>query len=454
MKHVLVKDLYSIQEGVELIQGLFSYEFLNCNTNSKTIQKGETFFATGEGNKYVKDALEKGASGCVVEEDISSDLLKKYPNVTIVKVIDSIKTLQNLATFKRAHYHIPVIAVTGSVGKTSTKDMIASVLSKKYDVLKTEGNFNNHIGLPITIMKLEKHTALVVEMGMNHFREIETLTKIARPSIAVITNIGTSHIGILGSRKNILKAKLEILEGLQETGTLIINNDCDLLNKWNENRTKTNDYDVLTYSIYENSDIIATNLNMTENKTKFDVKYKEKELKVQLPTYGEPFVYNSLAAIAVAKVLRVNDEDVEEGLKHIELTKKRMEIKVINGVKFINDAYNASYESVKYALNTLTNTSGKRKIAVLGDMFELGDFSEELHRKVGKEVENNNIDILITVGEYSKFIDKEAISVKEKIHLNDKDEAIKKIKEIQKEGDVFLIKASNGMKLYEIVESL
>ena len=454
MKHVLVKDLYGIQDGVELVQGLFSYEFLHCNTNSKTIQKGETFFAIGQGNKYVKDALEKGASGCVVEEDVCPVLLLEYPDVTIVKVRNSLKTLQNLAAFKRALYHIPVIAVTGSVGKTTTKDIIASVLSKKYDVLKTEGNFNNHIGLPLTIMRLEEHTALVLEMGMNHFHEIETLTKIARPSIAVITNVGTSHIGILGSRQNILKAKLEILEGLQETGTLIINNDNDLLKAWNEKRAKTNIYDVLTYSIHEASDIKANNVEMEENKTEFDVKYKGKELKIELPTFGEPFAYSSLAAIAVANVLRVNSEDVEDALKHFEITKKRMEVKVIDGVKFINDAYNASYESVKCALEALSNMEATRKIAVLGDMFELGDFSEELHRKVGKEVDANDVDVLITVGEYSKYIDNEAKNIKEKIHLDNKDEAIAKIKEMKKEGDVFLIKASNGMKLYEIVENL
>ena len=453
-KRVLVKDLYRLQEGVELLQGLFTYEFLNCNTNSKTIKEGETFFAIGKGNDYIKDALEKGASGCVVEKDVCCRILEKYPEATFVRVESALKTLQNLAAYKRALYHIPVIAVTGSVGKTSTKDIIASVLSTKYKVLKTEGNFNNHIGLPITIMKLERHEALVLEMGMNHFHEIETLTKIARPSIAVITNIGTSHIGNLGSRRNIMKAKLEILKGLQETGTLIINNDCDLLKYWNENENTSKLFDVLTYSINENSDIKAENIEMKENETKFDVCYREENIKINLPIFGEPFIYNSLAAIGVASVLRLDAEDVQDALKNFELTKKRMEIKIIEGVKYINDAYNASYESVKYALEFLSNIDAKRKIAVLGDMFELGGFSEKLHKKVGVDVEKSNIDVLITAGEFSKFIFDEVKNVKEKVHLNNKDEVVEKIKEIKQEGDVILLKASNGMKFFEIIDDL
>ena len=453
-KQVLVKDLFGIQEGVELLQGSFSHEFLHCNTNSKTIKKGETFFAIGKGNDYIKDALAKGAIGCVVEKYISSELLEEYPDVTFIKVEDSLKTLQNLAAYKRAFYHIPVIAITGSVGKTSTKDIVASVVGKKYNVLKTEGNFNNHIGMPLTIMKLEEHDAMVLEMGMNHLNEISVLTDIARPNIAIITNIGTSHIGILGSRKNILKAKLEIIEGLQETGTLIINNDNDLLKDWQEKENKSKMFDVLTYSINEKSDIRAENIKMTEFETMYTTTYRDEKIDVSLPIFGEPFIYNSLVAIGVASVLRMESQEVIEALKEFQLTKKRMEIIEIGGIKYVNDAYNASFESMKYAIEFLTNIEAKRKIAVLGDMFELGEFTEELHRKVGNCVENSNVDVLITAGEYSKVISEEAKSVNEKYHLKNKDEVVEKLNEIQREGDVILLKASNGMKFFEVVEEL
>lgn len=453
-KPVLVKDLYRYQEGVELLQGLFTYEFFNCNTNSKTIKEGETFFAIGKGNDYIEDAIEKGATGCVVEKDIPEEILKKYPRIAFIKVQDSLRTLQNLAAHKRALYRIPVIAVTGSVGKTSTKDIIAKVLSKKYNVLKTEGNFNNHIGLPLTIMKLDTHDAMVLEMGMNHFKEIELLTKIAKPNIAVITNIGTSHIGILGSRENILIAKLEILKGFEERGTVVINNDTDLLKEWNDKRTSNRLYDVLTYSIKEDSDIKAEDIKMSETETQFKVTYGEKELSINIPVYGEPFIYNSLAAIEVASILEIIPEDVQEALSEFELSKKRMEIETIDGVKYINDAYNASYESVKYALETLSNMQAKRRIAVLGDILELGNFGDELHAKVGEAVNDNKVDILITAGELSKFTFDKVKNVKEKIHLKNKDEVVAKLKEIKQEGDVILLKASNGMKFFEIVEDL
>lgn len=287
-------------------------------------------------------------------------------------------------------------------GKTSTKDILASIVSKKYKVLKTEGNLNNHIGLPLTILKLKDHTALVVEMGMSHLGEISTLTNIAKPTLCIITNVGTSHIGNLGSRENILKAKLEILEGMQKNGTLVINNDNDMLNAWNKTN---NTYNVVTFGINNESDVMASNIEQKEYGSNFIATINEKELNATVPVGGEHFVYNSLCAIAVGNLLNIQNKDILEGIKEFELTKNRMDVKKDkNGVTIINDCYNANYDSMKAAIEYLAKLNAKRKIAVLGDMLELGQYSKDLHEKIGIIVAKSNINILITVGKEAKNI--------------------------------------------------
>ena len=279
MNEITIGDMVNVTNA-KIVQGNSNLEIKNLNIDTRTITKGQIFVAIGKGNEYIANAIEKGATALIVEKTPDDELLKKYPNISIVKVEDSIKALQQMATFKREKYNIPVIAVTGSVGKTSTKDIIAKVVSKKYKTLKTEGNYNNHIGLPLTILKLEDHEALVVEMGMNHFGEISVLTNIAKPTIAVITNIGTSHIGILGSRENILKAKLEILEGLKQEGKIVINNDNDLLHEWNKDEKKA-----ITYGIENKSNVTAENIEITENGSTYTVgKYK---VKVPIIAYAQ-----------------------------------------------------------------------------------------------------------------------------------------------------------------------
>ena len=293
-------------------------------------------------------------------------------------------------------------------------------------------------------------------MGMNHLREIAYLTNIAKPQIAVITNVGTAHIGNLGSRENILKAKLEILEGLQENGTIIINNDNDLLAKWAKEDTK---YNKITYGIEEKSDVMAYDIKIEETYSKFFAAINGEKYKIEVPVSGSHFVYNSLSAIAVGKALDIDIQLIQKGIKEFKLTKKRMDIqKLSNDVTVINDAYNASYDSMKAALEYLKKVSGNKKIAVLGDMRELGEFGEEIHRLVGKEVVKNDIDILITIGESAKFIAKEA--AKEGMDSNrifmcdSKVEAYNILKDEIKEKDVILIKAANALNLSEILEML
>jgi len=450
-KNITVDKIVEICESTVISRGTAS-TIKNFCSDTRVIKKDDLFISLksekNDGIKYIEEAFEKGAIGCITEYDIPNELLEKNRKKLIIKVDDIVKTIQKIATYKRSLFDIPVVAVTGSVGKTSTKDMIASVLMQEFNTAKTQGNYNNHIGVPLTILNWDENTeAAVVEMGMNHFGEISVLTNIAKPTVAVITNIGTAHIGILGSRENILKAKLEILEGLNENGKIIINNDNDLLNICD-----TKKYEKITYGIKNNSNYIAENIIMNENNSEYEIKINNKKYKINVPIAGEHFIYNSLCAIAVGEKLGIKIEKIINGIKGFELTGKRNEIIEINNLKIINDYYNASYDSMKASLEVLSNIDAKRKIAVLGDMLELGEYSKELHKKVGEEVAKNKIDVLIAVGELSKNIAKQAemLGVKAVYHLQTNEECIKKLHEIIEKQDCILLKASNAMNFGEI----
>lgn len=422
----------------------FSIDSRNINNNDFFIAiKGEKF----DGNDFIFDVLNKGCKGVIFDKNIDIDF-KKYKDKIFIKVNNSIKALQDMARYKRSLYDIPVVAITGSVGKTSTKDIIASVMSEKYNVLKTEGNHNNHIGLPLTLLKLKDHNAMCIEMGMNHFNEISLLTNILKPTIAVITNIGTAHIGNLGSRENILKAKLEILEGLEDNGKIIINNDNDLLHKWYiDNKAK---YNIITYGIENESKYQAKNIiNEIENST-FDINNVTKNIFVPVP--GNHFIYNSLCAFAVGKILNISNEMIKEGIKKFELSKNRIEnIDLPNDIRLISDCYNANYDSMKAAIELLSKYK-ERKIAVLGDMLELGKYSEEIHSNIGKLI-NDNIDILICSGEMSKYIYNNSKTNK-KYYCNNNKEVEELLKDIILPKDTILFKASNSMNFTEIVNNI
>ena len=460
MKDITVQDILNVTKG-ELITGDKNLICKSFSKDSRKIEKGDTYIGIkGEkfdGSKFWKQALENGAD-CVIVENIEFTEADKenLKNKTIIKVINTLEALYEIAKFKRNLYKIPVIAITGSVGKTSTKDIVANVVSQKYKTLKTIGNNNNNIGLPFTILRLKEHEAMVLEMGMNHFGEISLLTSIAKPDLCIITNIGTSHIGNLGSRENILKAKLEILEGAKNP-KVIINNDNDLLNEWyNKNSTK---YNVTTYGIKNESDFNAKDITLNQDGSEFSCNIKGKKVDVKVPVGGEHFVLNSLCAIAVGNYLDIETSKIIKGIEGFELTKKRMDIKELtNGVKIINDAYNASFESMKATLKYLSDFNKNRKIAVLGDMFELGEFSKELHEKVGSEIVKNNIDILICNGENSKYIaskaKKEGMEEEKIYYLENKEQILKLLKDIAKKGDIILFKASNGMKFFELANSV
>ncbi len=461
MKDILVRDIIRECNG-KLICGNENEICENFSKDTRTIEKGDIYLGIkGErtnGSLFYEDAFQKGAKGCILQEvEISEEKIKEYTDKFIIIVENVVEALQKLAAYKRSLYDIPVIGITGSVGKTSTKDIIASVLSQKYNVLKTEGNYNNEIGLPFTILRLKDHDAMVLEMGMSAFGEISLLTNIAKPTTAVITMIGSSHIGELGSRENILKAKLEILEGLDSHGSLIINNDNDLLHSWNKDNNDNHKH--ITYGIENKSMLMAKEIEIREESSKFKFDYDDHTYEVVVPVSGKHFVYNSLAAICIGIKYAIPIEKIIKGIAEFRLTKRRMEIiKTKENITIINDCYNASYESMRAALEYMSSLKANKKVAVLGDVLELGEFSQSMHEQIGEEVYKNKIDILITVGKEAKSIGNKAIALgmnKEDVYqYNDNEEAISKIKQIEETEDVILVKASNGMHFNEIVEKI
>jgi len=414
------------------------------STDTRTINKNDIYVGIkGEsfnGNDFYKEALNKGASLCILDDDTEIDNNNKYKNIILVP--NTIEAIQKLAAYKRDQYQIPVVAITGSVGKTSVKDMIYAVLSKKYNVLYNKGNKNNHIGLPLTILELENHSAMIVEMGMNHFGEIHTLTNIAKPTIGVITNIGTAHIGNLGSRENILKAKLEILDGMPN-GTLIVNNDNDLLH--------TVKYDkLITIGIQNKSDYMAKDINIEAFSSTFSIN----DNYINLPIGSEAFIYNALLAYATGIKLGVPIQDIEDALENIELTPHRLEVIKKNNYTIIDDTYNASLDSVKNAAELLKKVT-QRKIFIFADILELDSYGEEIHNQIGKIMLDNEIDLLITVGTLSKYTHN--IFKNENpncYHYETNQELLKEIKNHIKEDDIILIKGSHSMNLLEIVDFL
>lgn len=291
MKKILVKDF--IREiDAKLICGNENQELKDFKKDTRELQVGDTYVGIkGEnidGSILYEKAFESGASACIINDiQLEDKFIKKYQDRVIIKVDDTVSALQKIAKYKRQLYEIPVIGVTGSVGKTSTKDLIESVMAKKFKTLKTCGNYNNHIGVPLTVLSLKDHEAAVIEMGMNHLGEISKITKIANPTMAVITNVGTAHIGLLGSRENILKAKLEILDGMKQDAPLIINNDNDMLHNWYL-KNKVN-RDIITYGIENKSDVMAKNIIQLDNGSKFDVEVNGKIYKVKINVRWQSF---------------------------------------------------------------------------------------------------------------------------------------------------------------------
>ena len=425
-----------------MITGDENLEIESYSKDTRTIKKNDCYIGikgeTFDGNLFWEDAKEKGACACLL--DSFEGKIEEKDSFTIILVSDTIAAIQALAHYVRIESHAKVVAITGSAGKTSTKDMIASVLKEKYKILKTPGNLNGQIGLPLNILAYKDEPVWVLEMGMNDFGQLKELSSIASPDVAVITNIGTAHIGILGSRENILKAKLEILEGMNDKGVLVLNGDNDLL------KTVKTDLKQVTFGLESGNDIVATDIKMDGEKTICKIENNE----IEIPVMGEVFVYNALAAYAVGKLFSLTPEEIKNGIASFQMSNNRMN--TIKTAKFtiINDTYNANPDSVKSAIKTL-GTFKNRKVAILGDMLELGENEKKYHQEIG-EFCNEKIDVLITIGVLSKnMFDK---FTKEKSFFKTNEEAETKLKDILKQDDVILVKASHSMKLDTIVNFL
>ena len=362
--------------------------------------------------------------------------------------------MKKIARFYRRSLDIKVIGITGSVGKTSTKEMIASVLAQKYNVLKTEGNFNNEIGLPLTIFKIrDEHEVAVLEMGISDFGEMHRLAEMANPDVCVITNIGLCHLENLIDRDGILKAKTESFEHLTANGMAVLNGDDDKLCT----KTEVNGRQTVFYGIGEGKEIYATDVEAIGlTGTKAVIHLPDAKFAVEIPIAGEHNVYNALAAVGVARELGLTAEEMKRGIESVQTIGGRSNLIHRNGLTIIDDCYNANPVSMKASIDVLSKAPG-RKIAVLGDMGELGADEKALHYSVGEHFAGKGIDMLFCAGELSREI-AEAVKTSspttEVYHFITKEELSEVLKEQCKEGDTILVKASHFMNFPEIVKAL
>ncbi|SEA28955.1 UDP-N-acetylmuramoyl-tripeptide--D-alanyl-D-alanine ligase [Selenomonas ruminantium] len=434
-------------------------EFSAIVTDTRKISEGVLFVALkGErfnGEDFAAEALEKGAAGVVVSEACDKKQLEKCAG-TVLQVKDTLAAYQLMAKAWREKFpQIPVVAITGSNGKTTTKDLTAAVLSAKGAVLKTQANFNNEIGLPLTLLGLkEEHTAAVVEIGMRGFHQIEALAPIASPQIGIVTNVGETHMELLGSLENIAKAKQELVEAIPAGGTVILNAD----NKYvaGMRSAAKEGVKVMTFGLEQEADVKGEAIHTEGNVTKFMVTYANERHEYEVNMVGRHNVYNTLAAIAAGFAMGLTPVEVREGLSHLEATKMRFELQQVKEWNVVNDAYNASPMSMTAAINTLSELTKGRKIAVLGDMLELGSVSEEAHLHVGEEVAEHGFTALVTRGEMGEFIAKGAENkgMTAVYRCASHEDAAEKLHELLQPGDTLLFKGSRGMAMEKIIDLL
>ncbi len=413
--------------------------------DSRLVEEGSLFVAIkGErtdGHLYIEKAYESGAVCAISEQVISAD--NPY-----ILVRSSEQAIKDIAEYYRSlFYNIEVVGITGSVGKTSTKEMIASVLSQEFVVHKTQGNFNNELGVPLTLLSMPEDTEVaVVEMGISDFGEMTRLSKMVRPTVCVLTNIGCCHLENLKDRDGVLKAKTEMFKYKEEDALIFVNGDDDKLSTI-ENVTAR-------YGLDSSNDYYAENIeNSGENSVSCTICFDNKRLDVTVPALGNYMVVNALGAAAVGKSLNMSDENIVKGIESYTTVGSRANLITTEIIKIIDDCYNANPTSVKAAVETLCNMKGGRKVAVLGDMKELGENELALHAEVGEHVSKCGVDVLVTVGDLAKSISDNAPGV-EVHHFDTVEQANEELDAILHKDDIVLVKASHSMHFEKIVEFL
>jgi UDP-N-acetylmuramoyl-tripeptide--D-alanyl-D-alanine ligase len=421
-------------------------------TDSRTIKPGELFVALrGEnfdGHDFVESVAKAGATGALVNVNWNGNVPNGF---ALLQASDTLQAYQQLAANYRRSLVLKVIAITGSNGKTSTKDFAASVLSRKYRVTKTEGNFNNHVGLPRTILEAtSEHEVAVWEIGMNHPGEIAALSKIAAPNAAIITNIGIAHIEFMGSPEAIAKEKGALAEAVEPEGTVILNAD-DPFSERIAARTRAK----VVFAGTTGGTVSAIEIRQSANGCEFTILEGAHRCRAQLPVPGLHMVQNALLAVAAGRAFGLSIEECAAGLATAPLTKARLQIKEIGGVQFLDDSYNANPDSMKAALRTLVelDADGKR-IAVLGEMRELGDESERGHREVGETAATLAVDRLITIGDSAKLIAQaaQAAGLEKVSAVRSTGDAADLLGEIAEPGDLVLVKGSRAARTEEVIE--
>ena len=456
MESLSISDIVKVVDG-NLICGDEKQIVTNVQIDSRNVCEGSLFVAiVGEkvdAHKFVDKCFQQGAVCCLVQEKNISK------NGALIYVENTLTALQKLSSWYRDNFDCNVIGITGSVGKTTTKEMIYSALSSELNVMKTKGNMNSQIGLPITILDIEKqNNAAVIEMGVSMFNEMDKLVDIAKPKYAVITNIGVSHIENLKTQENILKEKIKITNHFSQDSVLFINGDDHNL----RNAYKYTNSKIITFGIDTLCDYNAQNIVYKDNETRFTMVNGDIRQEVVIGVIGKHNVLNALASFAVGNCLGLDNKNIASGLKEYTPPPLRQQIhKLPNNTIIIDDSYNASPDSMRSAVNVLAslgNTSnGGKTIAILADMLELGDIAVSEHIKIGEYVANNKIDCIFTVGELAKNIIKGAVNINPDIinkSFDDNNSVYEYVKSIIKCGDIILVKGSRGMKTDEIVKKI